>query len=38
MLKRLFLLAGAALALVVAGSACIPTPPCSPCAGLVPAR
>ncbi len=31
MLKKLFLLAGVALALVTAVSADIPTPPCNPC-------
>jgi len=30
MLKRLLLLAGAALALITAGSAAIPIPPCLP--------
>ncbi len=31
MLKKAFLLAGAVLALAVAGSASIPIPPCNPC-------
>jgi hypothetical protein len=31
MLKKAFLLAGVAFALVTAASACIPVPPCNPC-------
>jgi hypothetical protein len=31
MLKKVFLLAGVALALATAVSACIPFPPCNPC-------
>jgi hypothetical protein len=36
MLKKVLLIAGAVLALVTAGSACIPLPPCMPgCVSVV---